>query len=114
MRKYEVVSGDSHLECSPDLWRKWVDGAYQDWVPAVVDLPDGGDGLVFKGSRDPLPITRSLAGGNRAVAEERGYRKRCLPTRCLARVVRISGCTRLTGTASTPKYSSRRSPGTSS
>jgi predicted TIM-barrel fold metal-dependent hydrolase len=75
VRNYEYVSGDSHLECSPDLWRTSVDPDFRDWVPAVVSLPDGGDGLVFKGSEDPLPITRSLAGGHRAVAEERGYRK---------------------------------------
>jgi predicted TIM-barrel fold metal-dependent hydrolase len=70
MRKYSCVSSDSHLECSPDMWRGWVDPEFRDWVPAVVKLPDGGDGLLFRGATEPLPITRSLAGGIRHVHRE--------------------------------------------
>jgi hypothetical protein len=70
MKKYSCVSSDSHLECSPDMWRSWVDREFRDWVPAVVKLPDGGDGLLFRGATEPLPITRSLSGGIRHVHRE--------------------------------------------
>jgi predicted TIM-barrel fold metal-dependent hydrolase len=81
MTTYDYVSADSHLECSPESWRPWVDPDFREWVPQVVKLDDGGDGLLFKDAVDPLPITRSLAGGYRAVADKMGGRKRSLSFR---------------------------------
>jgi predicted TIM-barrel fold metal-dependent hydrolase len=65
MRDYHYISADSHLECSPDLWRGYVDPEFRDWVPKVVTLPDGGDGWLYRGSSQPISIARTLAGGRR-------------------------------------------------
>ena len=49
MRDYEIISTDSHLEVSPDQWRPYVDKEFQDYVPAVVQLPGGGDAWLMPG-----------------------------------------------------------------
>ena len=38
-----ILSADSHLEVSPDRWRRYVDKEFQGYVPRVVKLKEGGD-----------------------------------------------------------------------
>ncbi|MDA8044371.1 MAG: amidohydrolase family protein [Actinomycetota bacterium] len=68
MTRYRYISADSHLECSPDLWRPYVAREFRDWVPEVVKLPGGGDGWLYRGAAEPVSIVRSLAGGLRGRA----------------------------------------------
>jgi predicted TIM-barrel fold metal-dependent hydrolase len=73
MRDYHYISADSHLECSPDQWRDWVDPEFREWVPEVVRLADGGDGWLIRGHEEPVSIGRSLAAGrNRHGASYQG------------------------------------------
>jgi predicted TIM-barrel fold metal-dependent hydrolase len=63
MRAYEIVSTDSHLEVSPDQWRPWVDWEFQDYVPKVVKLPNGGDAWQMPGKSQPVPLGLNFSAG---------------------------------------------------
>ena len=63
MRDYEVVSTDSHLEVSPDRWRPYVDPAFQEYVPKVVQLPGGGDAWLMPGKSQPVPLGLNFSAG---------------------------------------------------
>lgn len=41
MRKYNIISGDGHLEVPPETWTKYAPAKYQDIAPKTVKLPDG-------------------------------------------------------------------------
>jgi predicted TIM-barrel fold metal-dependent hydrolase len=62
-RKYEFISADSHLEMRADACKAWVPKKYSDWIPRRVDLPDGGEGYVIKGS-PPVVGHQSLFAGH--------------------------------------------------
>jgi uncharacterized protein len=46
--RYQAISGDSHLEISPDRWTNRVPDRYRDFAPRLVKLPDGGDGVIVE------------------------------------------------------------------
>ncbi len=48
-RTYRVISGDSHLEISPERWRGHVDPKYRDRAPRLVKLATGGDATLVEG-----------------------------------------------------------------
>ena len=59
-RTYTVISGDSHLDLPPDLWREHIPAKYRELGPKVVHLETGD--AIQMGERKPLPIgyTRSV------------------------------------------------------
>lgn len=63
MRKYELVSTDSHLEVSPDMWRPYVDKEFRDYTPKVVKLDNGGDGWLMPGSDIPFNLGLNFSAG---------------------------------------------------
>lgn len=61
-KRYSVISGDSHLELSPDRWRERVPEPYRDRAPRAVKFPQGGDAVLVE--RVPLhPVGLSVTGG---------------------------------------------------
>jgi uncharacterized protein len=48
-RAYRIISADSHLEISPELWTSHMPAKYQDRAPRLVKLADGGVGTVIEG-----------------------------------------------------------------
>ncbi|MGE0881107.1 MAG: hypothetical protein AB7O61_20855 [Acidimicrobiia bacterium] len=63
MRKYELVSTDSHLEVSPDMWRPYVDKEFRDYTPKVVKLDNGGDGWLMPGNPVPFNLGLNFSAG---------------------------------------------------
>jgi predicted TIM-barrel fold metal-dependent hydrolase len=63
MRNYEIVSTDSHLEVPPDAWRPYVDPAFREFAPKVVQLPNGGDGWLMPGKDAPVPLGLNFSAG---------------------------------------------------
>jgi predicted TIM-barrel fold metal-dependent hydrolase len=61
-RKYQVISGDGHLETPPDRWVQHMPEKYRDRAPRLVKLEDGGEGWLVEG----MPLTANgvnLTGG---------------------------------------------------
>ncbi len=48
-RKYQVISGDGHVETPPDVWIKYVPEKWHDRAPKLIPLPDGGEGWLIEG-----------------------------------------------------------------
>jgi predicted TIM-barrel fold metal-dependent hydrolase len=63
LREYQIISADTHLEVSPDRWRPYVDKAFQQYVPSVVRLDNGGDGWALPNSPVPIPLGTNFAAG---------------------------------------------------
>ncbi len=63
MRDYEIVSTDSHLEVPPYMWGPYVDKAFQQYVPRVVELPTGGEGWLMPGNDQPVPLGLNFSAG---------------------------------------------------
>lgn len=47
-RKYRIISGDSHLEISPERWRARTLAKFRDRAPRLVKLPNGGDAILIE------------------------------------------------------------------
>jgi len=47
--RYNVISGDSHLEFSPEQWTRHVAAKWRDRAPRRITMPNGGDGIVMEG-----------------------------------------------------------------
>ncbi len=62
-RDFQIISGDTHLEVSPDRWRPWVDPEFQDCVPKIIKLDHGGDAWVLPNSPAPIPLGANFAAG---------------------------------------------------
>jgi predicted TIM-barrel fold metal-dependent hydrolase len=61
-RQYLLVSADSHVNEPPDLWTSRLPAALKDRSPRLDRLEEG-DGWVFEGVRDALPIGLSACAG---------------------------------------------------
>jgi predicted TIM-barrel fold metal-dependent hydrolase len=48
-RKYQVISGDGHVELPPDPWVKYVPEEHRERAPRLVRLPSGGDAWIVEG-----------------------------------------------------------------
>lgn len=73
-RPLEVVSGDSHLEVSPERWTWRLPAHYRDRAPRVVplraaDLPTGlpirGEGWIAEGIDRAVPLGMNLSAGKK-------------------------------------------------
>jgi predicted TIM-barrel fold metal-dependent hydrolase len=63
MRSYDLISTDSHLEVPPYSWEPFVDAEFQQFVPKVVKLPNGGDGWLMPGKDTPVPLGLNFSAG---------------------------------------------------
>ena len=48
-RRYQIISGDGHIETPPDGWLAYVPDKYRDRAPRLIRLPDGSDGWLVEG-----------------------------------------------------------------
>ncbi len=48
-RKYEVISGDGHVETPPSGWVEYVPEQFRDRAPRLIRLPNGSDGWLVEG-----------------------------------------------------------------
>jgi uncharacterized protein len=48
-RKYQVISGDGHVETPPSGWVKYVPEHHRDRAPRLIRLPNGADGWLVEG-----------------------------------------------------------------
>ena len=64
MAKWNVISSDSHIECSPVGWIERLPKNLRDDAPKLVKLPGGGDGIVV-GNEAPAPLGLQLTGGQK-------------------------------------------------
>ncbi len=72
MRRYNVISADTHLEISPEQWTGRLPASLRDRGPRVVeltagDLPPGlpvmGEGWIVEGVDKVVPLGMNLAAG---------------------------------------------------
>ena len=42
-RKYQIISGDGHVETPPESWVKYMPEIHQDRAPRLVKLATGGE-----------------------------------------------------------------------
>jgi predicted TIM-barrel fold metal-dependent hydrolase len=61
-RTYQVISGDGHLEMTPEMWVHHVPARHRDRAPRLLRMGDGGDAWVIEG-KDPLQNGLNLTGG---------------------------------------------------
>ena len=47
-RRYRIISGDSHLEISPERWRARTPDKFRDRAPRLLKLPNGGDAILIE------------------------------------------------------------------
>ena len=48
-RRYNVISGDGHVETPPDTFVKYVPEKWKDRAPRLIPLPEGGEGWIVEG-----------------------------------------------------------------
>lgn len=60
-RRYQVISGDSHMEISPERWTPRVPAAWRERAPKLVKLSSGGDGWIIE-SRTPYVLGLAVTG----------------------------------------------------
>ena len=52
----DLISADSHVVESPDLWTKWLDKSYHDRAPKLVKDSAGGDAWQYRPGTPPVPL----------------------------------------------------------
>jgi len=60
-RKYEVISGDGHIEVPPEGFVKYVPEEWRDRAPRLIHLPEGGESWLIEG-RPMLRNGQNIAG----------------------------------------------------
>ena len=48
-RKYQIISGDGHVETPPEVFVKYIPAKWKDRAPRLIRLPEGGDGWLIEG-----------------------------------------------------------------
>jgi len=61
-RRYKLISADSHIDLSPDVWRHRVPAKWRDDAPRVVKLETGAE-AVQMGDAPPRPISNLAHAG---------------------------------------------------
>jgi predicted TIM-barrel fold metal-dependent hydrolase len=56
MGSYELISADSHVVESPDLWKKWLAPEFLDRAPKLVKDSAGGDAWQYRPGTPPVPL----------------------------------------------------------
>ena len=53
---YEMISADSHIVESPDLWEKWLPKEFLPKAPKLVKDAEGGDAWQYRPGTPPVPL----------------------------------------------------------
>jgi len=61
-RRYQLISGDGHVNEPPDLWTDRVPAAFKDRAPRMERFDDG-DGWVIEGVTDPINFGMNACAG---------------------------------------------------
>ncbi|MBU6282911.1 amidohydrolase family protein [bacterium] len=56
MSQYTLISADSHVVESPDLWTKWLQPEFLDRAPKLVKDASGGDAWQYRPGTPPVPL----------------------------------------------------------
>ena len=56
MGSFELISADSHVVESPDLWKKWLAPEFMDRAPKLVKDSAGGDAWQYRAGTPPVPL----------------------------------------------------------
>lgn len=60
-RRYNIISGDSHVEIAPDRWTPHVAAEWRPRAPRPITLPSGGDGWIIE-NRSPYVLGLAVTG----------------------------------------------------
>lgn len=70
-RQYTVISGDSHLDLNPDVWRHRVPKKWGDRSAKRVKMPNGADAVqVDGGTPETIGVTRSVGIAHAELAKQ--------------------------------------------
>src|SRR5439155_23134160 len=53
---YQMISADSHVVESPDLWQKWLPKEFLPRAPKLVKDSEGGDAWQYRPGTPPVPL----------------------------------------------------------
>src|SRR5262245_16000161 len=53
---YQMISADSHVVESPDLWEKWLPKDFLPRAPKLVKDAEGGDAWQYRPGTPPVPL----------------------------------------------------------
>ncbi|MCH1570208.1 MAG: amidohydrolase [Longimicrobiales bacterium] len=71
-RKYQIISGDGHVETPPESWVKYMPEIYQDRAPRLVKLATGGEAWLIEG-QPLIPNGQNITGRGPVVTEGGSY-----------------------------------------
>src|SRR5215204_1015299 len=63
---HPIISADSHITEAPNTYIDYIDPAYRDTAPHIVETPDKGDVYVIDGMRRSIPMGLVAAAGKPA------------------------------------------------
>ena len=61
-RKYQIISGDGHVETPPDSWIRHLPEEFHPYAPQLVHLREGGEAWLIEGQR-LVPNGQNITGG---------------------------------------------------
>ncbi len=60
-RKYQVISGDGHVETPPESWLQYVPEEHRERAPRLIKLPKGGEAWLIEGQQ-LIPNGQNITG----------------------------------------------------
>ena len=60
-RKYQVISGDGHVETPPESWLQYVPEEHRERAPRLIKLPKGGEAWLIEGQK-LIPNGQNITG----------------------------------------------------
>ena len=61
-RKYQIISGDGHVETPPESWIRHLPEEFHPYAPQLIKLRDGGEAWLIEGQR-LVPNGQNITGG---------------------------------------------------
>ncbi|MBJ18223.1 MAG: amidohydrolase [bacterium] len=71
-RKYQIISGDGHVETPPESWVKYMPEEYHERAPRLIKLPKGGEAWMIEG-QPLIPNGQNISGRGPVVTEGGSY-----------------------------------------
>lgn len=71
-RKYQIISGDGHVETPPESWVKYMPEIHQDRAPRLVKLAKGGEAWLIEG-QPLIPNGQNITGRGPVKTEGGSY-----------------------------------------
>ncbi|MGE4652098.1 MAG: amidohydrolase family protein, partial [Myxococcota bacterium] len=60
-RKYQIISGDGHVETPPESWIRYLPEEFRPYAPQLIHLRDGGEAWLIEGQR-LVPNGQNITG----------------------------------------------------